>query len=333
MCENGVMRHVRVLEIILGAVFIFSALTKALDVYTFAVQVSYYGVVREPKLVLAVAYTMVGVETLLGAALLAGIRLRGATLAATLALLAAFSGLIAYAWLFKDLEDCGCFGKYIPMGPGASLAKNAVLMALAAAAWVGHRRATRREANPETPLGKAGLPGYVLGGLGMVAILITISISGLPATSNPVSDEGNSVPASGKERPFAKFTVTDGGQTLDLGSGDYLVAMLSATCEHCEAATEVLNQIAPLPGVPPIVGLMMGDEKEMRDFRDLTAPVFPVQSIDTLEFFNLLDKQQAPPRFYITHDGAEVRYLDELDPTLDGLLAFATGTAAPAPAP
>lgn len=41
----------RWLTAILGLFFIFSALTKALDVSAFAVQISYYGIVRAPAIV------------------------------------------------------------------------------------------------------------------------------------------------------------------------------------------------------------------------------------------------------------------------------------------
>jgi len=317
MCQNMAMRYLRTLEIVLGLVFVFSALTKAMDMYATSVSVSYYGIVRDPELVRTVAYVMVSLEALLGAAPLAGVRLGGLTVAATGAMLLGFSGLIAYAWQFQGLKDCGCFGKYIQMTPGESLLKNAILLVLVIGAWIGYRRVSRKEMQHEGTRPRATGFGYAMGSLALVVVLMAA------ASGAPSSPQGPKTPDVPKDRPFAKFVVTDGNETLNLATGDYLVAMLSATCEHCQAATGILNGLTAAPGVPQIVGLMMGDKDEMQMFRDLTAPAFPVMSIDTLAFFQLIGKE--PPRFYVIHDGAVVRRLDEMDPTADDLLAFATG--------
>ena len=100
------MRFARYLEIALGLLFIVSASLKALDVLSFAVQVSYYNVVRDPMLVQAIAYLMIGIEALIGAALLGGFRFNGVTYFATSVLLLGFSALIGYAWAFHGLTDC-----------------------------------------------------------------------------------------------------------------------------------------------------------------------------------------------------------------------------------
>ena len=319
------MKYVRILEMLLGAVFIFSAASKALDMTTFSVLVSYYGVVRDPSLVRLVAWTMLGVESILGAGLLAGVRLRGGTLAATIALLVGFSGLIVYAWIFEGLEDCGCFSKYIPMGPKSSLAKNAVLLAMAGAAWYGfRRRVPEGEAAPSDTWSKGR---RVLGALGLAAIAGAALVGW--STSKPTVNPP--VTAAAGDGRFAKYALIDGGQTLSLAQGEYMVALLSATCEHCQAAGQLLNGLSVAPGMPKIVALMMGDEEEMRQFEDAVQPAFPLKVFDDpLEFFELIGKE--PPRFYIVRNGAEVRRLDALDPTLDELLAFATGAQPAAPA-
>ena len=106
-------RFVRQLEFALGLLFIASAALKALDVYGFAVQIGAYGIIRDPVMLPQLAYAMIALEAALGAALLGGWAFGGATIIATAALLIGFTGLIAYAWAFKGLADCGCFGSYI----------------------------------------------------------------------------------------------------------------------------------------------------------------------------------------------------------------------------
>ncbi len=307
------MRIVSLLEIILGIVFTISAASKALDWYTFAFQVSAYGIVREPALVSAIALTMIGVETLLAVLLLSGFRLRGATLAATAALLIVFSGLIAYGWIFHNLKDCGCFGAYLKMGPGPSLAKNAVLLALTVVAAVLYRRKSSGE-----PAAARIRLGWLLGVVGLIVIGLSAAL-GKPAPAPPVAGPAGDDP----DRPFAAYSFDYEGRSYDLGSGDYLVAMLSATCEHCQAAVGVLNKLATEPGTPSIVALMLGTEQEMEEFRDLTSPEFPIYAIDGLQFMNLIAKE--PPRFYIIRGGREARHIDVLDPTLEDLEKLVKG--------
>ncbi|GMU91000.1 MAG: hypothetical protein AMXMBFR4_00580 [Candidatus Hydrogenedentota bacterium] len=328
----AVMKYARYLEIALGAVFILSAALKALDVYSFAVQVSYYGVVRDPAIVQFVAGFMVVLEAALGAALLGGMRYGGLTVAVTAALLLAFTALVAYAWIFEGLEDCGCFGEYIKMGPTSTIVKNLVLLALTAGAWYGARQeAPPPDAGAEAPAEAASKapdepPGgrrrSVLAVVGLGIVAAAYAYGGRSAemrTPAPVDTTGLDT----KSRPFAKYQPDLEGVPVDLGEGEYLVAILSADCEHCQAAAEVLNQLAEYPDVPQIAAIMTGHRKAMDEFRAKTAPVFPIQIVETLEFFTLIDR--APPRFYLIRDGVEVRHLDSLDPTVEDLHAFATG--------
>jgi len=126
--------------ILLAIVLIISAMLKALDWTAFAVQVSYYGIVREPAVVKGIALGLIGLEAALGMALLLRLALRRATLPATFALLAGFTALLAWAWAFRDLRNCGCFGKFLPMTPPEAILKNVVMMAMVAFAWHGLRK-------------------------------------------------------------------------------------------------------------------------------------------------------------------------------------------------
>ena len=119
-------------ERLVGFLFVAAAALKALDTTSFAVQISYYGVVRDPMLVKGIAITTVIVETILGVFLLLRIRLKGLVYPIVFALLLGFSGLIVYAWVFHGLEDCGCFGKYIATSPAVSILKNVLMMAVLA---------------------------------------------------------------------------------------------------------------------------------------------------------------------------------------------------------
>jgi hypothetical protein len=310
------MRYVRILEIVLGLVFIVSAAGKALGPYQFAVQVSYYGVVTEPSLVQTVAYFMIVLETIFGVCLLAGLRWGGFIYAATVALLLGFSGLVVYAWSYRGLEDCGCVGKLIQMGPKSTLAKNVVLIGLAVAAWVGLRK-TSVSVEPEPVAPARTRTRYALAGAGALAVVLAAAFGeGVPSNSPPPDVQTS-------DGPFGKFVFTsDMGEHIDLGTGDYFVIMLSATCEHCQAVSATLNEIMFMPDVPTTVGLLIAeDDEELDEFNSIAQPMFITHVIDSLEWANLISRK-GPPRFYVIRDGYEVRYLDSMEPTLEELYDF-----------
>jgi len=97
-----------VCRVVLGALFIWAAVTKLPDMAAFAQDVANYRVVPA-ALVPILAAAVVGIELLAGIALVTGVMERPA--AAVLAvLLAAFIGLLAQALLRGIDLRCGCFG-------------------------------------------------------------------------------------------------------------------------------------------------------------------------------------------------------------------------------
>jgi hypothetical protein len=324
-------RIARPVEIALGALFVVAAALKALNVYGFAVQVSAYGIVRGETLPITVAHAMISLEAVLGVALLAGFRLGGVVIAITGAMLVGLTGLIAYAWAFKGLADCGCFGDYVKMGPGASVAKNLALLFMTGIVW----RGTQRDSNAapaaeyaDAPVPPPDVPGnnrrLVLAGLGTL-LVVGAFLMGKPA---PARLQISNIDKTAG--PFAEFVPDLGGAPVPLAQGEFFVAMLSASCDHCRAVTQSLNDLTQTPGVPQIAALMLGTEEEMKDYMGATDPQFPIQTIEALKFFSLLaDGVLHPPDFFIIRDGAIVRHLAAEEPTYEELLDFATKGEAP----
>ena len=327
-------RFVRQLEFALGLLFIASAALKALDVYGFAVQIGAYGIIRDPVMLPQLAYAMIALEAALGAALLGGWAFGGATIIATAALLIGFTGIIAYAWAFKGLADCGCFGSYIKMGPGLSIAKNFLLLAMAGLVWYGQRKKQLAEPSVEetTPtlatVERNANRKFILASLGVAVVFGAIAM-GKPAPTTPptpaATTQTNGSKPAGK---FAEFVPDLGGAPVPLAQGEFFLVMLSASCDHCRAVTASLNDLTTAEGVPQVAALLMGTEDEMKDYMAATAPQFPIQVIDTLKFMSLLEAN-APPDFYVIRDGAVARHLEAEEPGYDELLAFATGEDAP----
>ncbi len=302
----------------LGLLFIVSAASKAVDMTAFAMQVSYYGVVTLPALVRLAAVFTVWLETVLGVALLVGWRLRGWTLRAVFALLVVFTGLILYAWAFKGLQECGCFGRYLQMSPGVSVIKNVVMMALVAAAWFGFRKREPSSVTEEMSLYKK-YSAPVMAVLCVAVVFGALAYGQRNQTSTPATPTG----PYDKGRPYAQFRFELDGGLWDLGEDEYFVVLLSDTCEHCEEVMFELNDL-PLrvPNTPPVVSLFLGEEETLEELVELVEPEYPTFLIDELVFVHLLflGDGKAPPRFVHVRDGKEVHSWNEELPEDDELM-------------
>jgi uncharacterized membrane protein len=301
-------------ELLLGAVFIVSALLKAFDVNSFVVAIGLYGVVPGIPLQTTAALATLALETALGLALLLGMRPRRLTLGGAALLLVAFSGLVVYGWLVHDIKDCGCTGA-IKMGPVPSLLKNAVLLGLCAVAAWGFRARTHGVSRALPKVAAAALAAVLVTGYAYAHLEPALAPTA-PAT-----------PSTAEARPFAQFVFEANGRTYDLGAGEYLVAMLNMECEHCMESVEYLNRLAKLSDMPTVVGLCDGNEESLHDFSVITSPEFPLHPISVGVFYTLIDRQ--PPRFIYVRDGQPVHHWDEQVPKPDEILKVRQEGASP----
>jgi len=273
---------------IIGLLFVASAVLKVIDTGDFAVQVSYYGIIRAPRLVEMTALGVIALEGALGVALLirAG---RGRVLfGGVLALLVAFSILIAYAWAFRGLKDCGCFGKYVKMTPGWSIIKNAVLMGMVAVAWRAPREHTPGSRRRGLPRGltRAGLMA------GAALTLLGFGRADLAAYHAEMAAAGVRGGARGSKVGFAAFAFSSGAKRLELAKGLYVVAMLSESCEGCAETVRALNQMTDNADLPPSSVSCWGGARNWGASGRNTGRAFRLRPWRRWSFF----RASAPPR-------------------------------------
>jgi uncharacterized membrane protein YphA (DoxX/SURF4 family) len=117
-------------RIVMGAVFVYAAMSKIGDVATFSQQIHNYRMVPIWSENL-IAMTLPWIEMFAGLSMLLGIRPRGGSTIVTL-LMAVFVVAVIVA-LFTGLDiDCGCFGTAGATRVGlAKLAENLVMLILA----------------------------------------------------------------------------------------------------------------------------------------------------------------------------------------------------------
>jgi hypothetical protein len=309
------IRAARPVEVLLGIVFIAGAMLKALDINLFSVQIDAYGVITSKSLQPLMALATLCAETFLGGAMLLGMGPRKLVLAALEALLAVFTALILYGWVFHGLQDCGCFGA-LEVGPKTSLAKNLVFALLAAVAWSGFSMGERPPASLRRGLVK----------LAIISIFTaaTVTYAWLDLRKQEITTPND---ATG---PYARFVFDVDQQHFDLGQGEYLVALLSMSCDHCMEQAPRLNDLVLMPDLPPIVALCLEESAgDMDEFRAVVQPVFPMYSIGAQVrlFFNLIGKE--PPRLTFIRDGQPIHFWDGDFPPYEELVETIQGAAAP----
>jgi uncharacterized membrane protein YphA (DoxX/SURF4 family) len=281
--EMNVERIQFILRLLLGAVFIFSAISKLLGAGLFEIAIVDQGLAATREQAAYPARLVIAFELFLGAALFFPFYLKRIILPLAIVTLAAFTLLQGYQMtLGEEAKDCGCFGALLPMTSAESLAKNVVLLGLSL--WL--FKSTRAEKR------QVLLPSILA-----VASLAAVFLLA-PVRRN-------------YDETFAKYTQFEKASRVDLTSGDKLVAVFNAECEHCqEAARELAALAAKSANFPPIYVLMFSEnEAAISAFAEKTHTDYPYHLIAAEDFFNLIGA--SPPRLYWLQDGKVKAHWDE----------------------
>lgn len=344
---------VRGVEVLLGAVFLLAAVLKLMDPNLFVAQIHLYKIFSDPAALGGIAVFTLLLETAMGVAMLLGVRLGGAMPAAVFGMLLFFTCLIAYAWP----EDCGCFGS-VKMGPEVSIAKNLVMMLAVAFIYFGSRR------SPQQTFSLLPLRAAISVLAGIAAgvytypqvfqettkaqpVVAEVQTPKDPAakpetptatTTEPAQEAATPAapapPVPAATGPYSGYVIeTEYGETFNLSSGDYLVASLSMTCEHCMASVPTLNDLSMDPSLPRLVCIAFEqDAGDKENFLAQTQAMFPIHSIGNnfLEFSRIM--ADAPPRLALVRNGSALMTWDKEFPPLEELRtaisgAIATGAA------
>ncbi|HEX9654178.1 MAG TPA: MauE/DoxX family redox-associated membrane protein [bacterium] len=263
------------LRLLLGSVFVVSAISKLLTPGLFEIAIVDQGLAATREQAAYPARLLIAFELFLGAALFFPYFLKRIILPLAIATLLAFTILQGYQLTFgEQTPDCGCFGKVLPMSSAQSLVKNVILIALSI--WL--FKITGNE--------KRNLPMPSLLAVASVVSVLVLA----PVHRNY---DGN----------FARYTQFERAGRVDLASGDRLVAVFNAECEHCQEAAKSLGALAKgHSDFPPIYVLIFGEhDTAVAAFWETTEASFPYHTISEAEFFDLIGN--SPPRIYWLQDG------------------------------
>jgi len=178
----------RVLAILVGALFIFSGFVKGVDPLGFSYKLDeYFDVFADAtksigwisalmiwfkSISLFLATFMIVLEMALGWMLIFGIRMR-LTSWLMLLLILFFTFLTYYSWYTEKITDCGCFGDAIKLTPAETFYKDVVLTLLIVIIFIYHKEIT--------PIfGKTGSDMMMVLGLGLSIYLPVYCLRHLP---------------------------------------------------------------------------------------------------------------------------------------------------------
>jgi uncharacterized membrane protein YphA (DoxX/SURF4 family) len=123
----------QIARLLVGGLFIFSGMVKAIDPLGTAYKMEDYFHVWGTEFMVEgatfLAVMMIAVEIILGVALLLGY-MRNLTVYGLLALIIFFTFLTGYTWVTGEPKECGCFGDAIPLTSGVSFLKDIILTVL-----------------------------------------------------------------------------------------------------------------------------------------------------------------------------------------------------------
>ena len=209
------------LKILLGLVFIFSAVAKMLGIDQFEVYVYSFGFFSMNWAFFLARICIAG-EFLLGVGLVSNLCNR-LTTTVTLLVLLLFTIFLSYTALIGRTDNCQCFGSLVEISPVKSIIKNAVLIVLTLLV----RRVPSFNWRPK----------WYLWAIAIVAPFAAVFILS-PLDSWMFKQKG----APYNEKYYNEtFKSSEVFQQADLGEGRKLVAFVTPHCPYCKMALQKIE--------------------------------------------------------------------------------------------
>ena len=241
-------RLARILKLLLGLLFIVSAILKIVDMDKFEIYVySYHFFSLNFSFLIARAAIIL--ELVLGIGLISNCFHRLMWWGSVLMLLG-YTGLLVYALVLGRTDNCHCFGDYLRFNPWQSIIKNLVLLVLFALIYKvkGWRFKSDRLA----------LVAVVLA-CGAIVFLVSPP-DNYTASYNPSHDLNHELFTEALQQPPL--------DAFGLEEGRKIVGIFSSGCEYCMMTAQKLSLMQKFYGFPEedILYVFMGTEEGVSTF-------------------------------------------------------------------
>ena len=239
------------LKVLLGLVFIVSAVLKVFDMDRFEIYVYSYHFFNL-NFSFFVARAAIILELVLGIGLLSQ-TMHKLYWWGSVAMLGGYSLLLIYALTLGRTDSCHCFGDFLQLDPKQSLIKNGVLLVLFLLVY--------KMDSWRTPFR-------------WLMLIITIMASSIGVfVASPPDNMANTDPAHNLQIELFEEMLDEAPlDSLHLDEGKQIVCFFSAGCEYCQTAARKLSLMQQFHGFPRerVTYLFMGGEAEVSRFYELS---------------------------------------------------------------
>ena len=236
------------LKVLLGLVFVVSAVLKLFDMDKFEIYIySYHFFSLNASFM--VARLAIIIELVLGIGLISHC-LHKLMWWGSIAMLAGYSLLLIYAMYLGRTDSCHCFGDFLQLDPKQSLVKNGVLMLLFLPIY--------RMESWKTPFRWL-----------ILCITVMVSTIAVFVISPPDNLTSNADPEQNLQLELFNEMLDDAPlDALNLREGKQVVCFFSTSCDYCQMAAHKLSLMQQFYGFPKenITYLFMGNEESIAKF-------------------------------------------------------------------
>ena len=318
------------LQIIIGILFIFSAVSKLFPVEAFDFTLVSKGITTW-QIAPYLSRIIIAIELTIGVSFLIGKNLKKLFIPAAFILLLIFSIHLTFQ-IFKNgnAGNCGCFGQLLPMSNLSALIKNFILLLILI--YLYKAKTTGDKINTVLP----AVTFVVLAGL--IFLIFQVKAYNMPVSSqsagqlkslekdsavikpsDTISGKGQEYSSSSEQKInnettenkpseykqvtsiFSEFNDFGTGAKVDIDKGKKILAFFSLDCEDCMNTAKKLTEIGRETELPPVYILFLGEQKQVQNFFNFAGKKYPYRIIPPQSFFPFI--KDYPPRVVLLFKG------------------------------
>ena len=237
-----------ILKVLLGLMFIVSAVLKIIDMDKFEIYVYSYHFFSL-NFSFLVARAAIIVELVLGIGLVSNC-FHKLMWWGSMAMLVGYTLLLIYAQIIGRTDSCHCFGEFLPFNPWQSIIKNLVLMGLFALVYKVKGRSFK---------------GQWVALLGVaIASTVGVFLVSPPDNYTPNYHSGKNL----NEDLFSEMLSNPPMDSLRLWEGKQVVCLFSTSCKYCQLAAQKFSLMQQYYGFPPenVTYVFVGTEEGITKF-------------------------------------------------------------------